>query len=142
MMINHSQTDKSPTAESRSADAVIATVFYDGACPLCIREINHYRRLRGADHLIWVDISNDRGMLAVHGLDRETAMARFHVLDAEGEWQTGARGFIELWSNLPAYSWLARLLRSLHLETMLDWAYTRFARWRLQRRCDNGSCST
>lgn len=133
--------DNSISNENRHAsDSVVATVFYDGGCPLCSREIRHYRRLRGADKLVWIDISTDERMLAVHGLERQTAMDRFHVLDASGRWQIGARGFIELWSHLPAYRWLASLVRLLHLGNALDWIYTQFARWRVQRRCDSTRC--
>jgi predicted DCC family thiol-disulfide oxidoreductase YuxK len=126
--------------KQQASDAVVATVFFDGACPLCSREIRHYRSLRGADHLVWIDISTDDRMLAVHGLERQEAMERFHVLDASGAWQIGARGFIELWSHLPAYRWLASVLRLMHMENTLDFVYTQFARWRLQRRCNSASC--
>ena len=139
-MTEHQSADCVSNHKRRSADAVVATVFFDGGCPLCSREISHYRRLRGADRLVWIAISSDDHMLAVHGLERQTAMERFHVLDASGQWQTGARGFIELWSHLPAYRWLASLLRTMHLENTLDWLYTHFARWRVQRRCDIASC--
>ena len=118
------------------------TVFYDGQCPLCSREINHYRRLRGADRLDWVDITQDDEMLRVHGLQKETAMASFHVRDAAGNWHIGARAFIELWSHLPGYNRLSRGLRALRLVPALDWIYTRFASWRLQHRCSNTSCNT
>ena len=112
----------------------LATVFYDGLCPLCSREIAHYRRLRGADTLLhWVDITQDEHVLAEYGLQREAAMARFHVRDAAGRWQTGAWGFAELWSHLPAYRWLARSLRTLRLLPLLDWVYSGFARWRVRR---------
>jgi len=141
MQRSHNTTDQSNARRSET-DVVITTVFYDGACPLCRREIDHYRRLRGADSLMWVDITKDQRMLAAHGLEHDAAMARFHVLDASGQWQTGARGFIELWSHLPAYRWLARLLRMLRCENALDWLYTRFARWRFQQRCNRGECST
>ena len=117
-----------------------ATVFYDGACPLCRREIAHYRRLRGADRLAWIDIARANAPLATYGLSRERAMARFHVRDAAGRWQTGAYGFAELWSHLPAYRWLARTLRSLQLLPLLDRVYVRFARWRLRRACDDRTC--
>lgn len=119
-----------------------ATVFYDGACPLCRREIAHYRRLRGADRLAWIDIAGVNAPLATYGLSREGAMARFHVLDAAGRWQTGAFGFAELWSHLPAYRWLASTLRSLRLLPLLDRVYVRFARWRLRRACDERSCGS
>lgn len=123
-----------------SADGIAARVFYDGACPLCRREIAHYRRLRGADRLAWVDISRDQVALDAHGLSREAAMARMHVLDSGGEWQTGAWAFAEMWSHLPAYRWLARAVRKTGALPILDRGYSRFARWRLKRHCDSASC--
>ena len=121
-------------------DTALPAVFYDGQCPLCRREIRHYRRLRGAERVIWVDITENEEMLQIYGLQREAAMARFHVRDAAGNWHTGAAGFIELWSNLPAYSRLSRIIRALRLENTLDWIYTRFANWRLQQRCKDSRC--
>lgn len=119
-----------------------AIVFFDGGCSLCRREIDHYRRRRGADRLLWIDITQDDVMLSTHGLSQEQAMARFHVRDASGFWHTGAWGFVELWSHLPAYRWLASLLRKLRLVGLLDRFYSRFADWRLRRRCDPHSCHT
>ena len=116
------------------------TVFYDGGCPLCNREIKHYRRLRGADNLLWIDIAEDEAALMAYGLDKDIAMARFHVMDVKGAWQTGAYGFAELWSHLPAYRWLAFSLRKLKLLSLLDVVYSRFAAWRLRKNCHNNWC--
>ena len=33
------------------------TIYYDGSCPLCRREIAFYRRLRATMRLDWVDVS-------------------------------------------------------------------------------------
>ena len=142
-----SKIQSCPLTSATLAEAVdhadpTATVFYDGACPLCRREIAHYRRLRGAERLAWIDVASVNAPLATYGLSRERAMARFHVRDAAGRWQTGAFGFAELWSHLPAYRWLARTLRSLRLLPLLDRAYIRVARWRLRRACDERSCGS
>lgn len=127
-------------SETKNAGSFVPTVFYDGQCPLCSREIAHYRRLQGAQHLRWIDITGEEDTLREYGLRPEVAMKRFHVLDSDGHWQTGAWGFAELWSHLPAYKWLARTLRALHLLPMLDRIYTRFARRRYRHSCTTRSC--
>jgi predicted DCC family thiol-disulfide oxidoreductase YuxK len=116
------------------------TVFYDGGCPLCRREIEHYQRRDRSGELAWVDITQDRLSLDAHGLSPGIAMARLHVLDGQGRWQIGAWGFAAIWERLPGYRWLARLVRGLHLIPLIDAAYRPFARWRLSRRCSGGTC--
>lgn len=117
-------------------------VLFDGACPLCRREIAHYRRRPGADRLSWVDLSRQPTDEPVAGVDWHDAMARFHVRDAHGEWQRGAFGFVELWSHLRGYRLLARLVRGLRLTALLDRGYAAFARRRLAARCDDANCRT
>ena len=131
------RTATAPIDRQAAGWPAIPTVFYDGACPLCRREIAHYRRLRVADRLAWVDISNDQATLDAHGLSRQAAMERLHVRDAAGNWQTGAWAFAELWAHLPRYRLLSGLLRRTGALPLLDRAYTLFARWRLRRRCDS-----
>ena len=134
-------TTRDLTSNYRSATMPMPIVFYDGGCPLCRREIAHYQKLQGADSLEWLDITKNRDRLVGYGLTDDEAMARFHVLDAAGRWQTGVWGFIELWSHLPAYRWLAHLLRRSRLLPLLDRAYARFARWRWRRRgCNADIC--
>ncbi len=110
-------------------------VFFDGACPMCSREIAHYRKRRGADNIVWLDISKPGNDLDRYGISRDEAMSRFHVLDRERSWHTGAWGFVELWSQLPAYRWLAWVIKRAGLLPVLDAAYSRFARWRIRNRC-------
>ena len=135
-------TTESPAASgSRPTSPRAPLVLFDGACPMCSREIAHYRRVRGADKLQWLDVANEPGALPIGGVDRDTAMARFHVRDVNGRWQTGAYGFAELWAHLRGYRLLSLAVRKLHLLPLIDAAYTRFARWRLRRQCDTGACT-
>lgn len=115
-----------------------ATVYFDGGCPICAREIAHYRRRRilpGA--VIWVDAASDDAALQAVGLTREAALRRFHVRVGDA-WQIGVPGFLALWDRIPAYAWLARLVRGLRLQGPLQWAYLRFAERRFRRRCADG----
>jgi predicted DCC family thiol-disulfide oxidoreductase YuxK len=116
------------------------TMFYDGACPLCRREVAHYRRLDRHDRVTWVDISHDPGALVPHGIDYRAAMERLHAIDEEGRVVTGVPAFLAVWRRLPGYRHLAALVDRLRLETILDGAYGRFAAWRFRRRCADGTC--
>ncbi|MDJ0684008.1 MAG: DUF393 domain-containing protein [Alphaproteobacteria bacterium] len=87
------------------------TTFYNGACPICGAEINHYKRIsdgQGA-RLGWRDISADRAALAARGVTGDAILKRLHVLDAEGRLLVGVDAFIALWSAMPRYRWLGRL---------------------------------
>jgi len=135
-MSNASSRQPSAQAE-RPGDFCKPVVFYDGACPLCSREIAHYRRLDVHQRLRWVDLTADGETLGRYGLDRIVAARRFHVLDTRGRWQTGAWGFAELWANLPYYRHLAGVLRWSRALPLLDRLYRSVTRWRLRRRCDD-----
>lgn len=116
------------------------TVFYDGGCPLCRREIGHYRRLDGAERIEWMDITRDDSLLRSLGIPFDTAMERLHVLRPDGKVATGVHAFAVIWDELPRYRTLARLLRSLRLLPVLERLYGRFTRWRLRQRCAEGAC--
>lgn len=124
--------------ETTPRDPAALTVFFDGSCPLCTREIAFYRRRRGADAIDWVDVSVDdasAGAALPPGLTREAAMARFHVMDGAGRIVSGGRAFAEILARLPALSLLGRILCRAPFAWFLDRAYDLFVplRPRLQR---------
>jgi len=88
------------------------TVYFDGACPVCSREIGMVRRQIGADDLQWVDVANCEASALGVGLTRSAAMARLHLRRADGSLVSGARAFTELWRALPRWAWAGRLLGS------------------------------
>jgi predicted DCC family thiol-disulfide oxidoreductase YuxK len=110
------------------------TVYHDGSCPLCEREIALYRRAAGADRIAFVDVS-DRSAEPGEGLDRESAMRLFHVRDAEGRLLSGGRAFAALWLTLPGWRWLGRVFSTPAGGAVIDFAYRAFlpARPLLQR---------
>jgi len=117
------------------------TVLFDGGCPLCSREIAHYRNLASLIPIQWFDVTLDDLMLRQFGVKREDAMAEFHVFDNNGQLHKGADGFVVLWQALPYYRWVARTCQILHLLPLMRIFYTRFARWHFKRRCQPGVCS-
>jgi predicted DCC family thiol-disulfide oxidoreductase YuxK len=126
------------TGKAKETDPVL--VLYDGGCPMCRREIAHYRRLPGSDAVEWCDIATLPEGHIVDGITTADAMARFHVRGVDGRWSTGASAFIVLWQQLPRYRALAWTVTKLRLERPLDAAYRRFAHWRQARRC-NSACT-
>jgi 3-demethoxyubiquinol 3-hydroxylase len=82
-------------------------VLYDGACPLCRREIDLYRGLRSRTPVCFADVS-DAAQPLPRGTTREQLLARFHVRDADGRLLSGAQAFLALWDTLPGWRWLAR----------------------------------
>jgi predicted DCC family thiol-disulfide oxidoreductase YuxK len=110
------------------------TVYYDGACPLCRREIGVYQGLSPCEPVRWVDVSDAAAPLPA-GADRPTLLARFHVQRADGALVSGARGFVALWATMPGWRWLARLASVPGAAPVMEWAYCGFLRARpaLQR---------
>jgi predicted DCC family thiol-disulfide oxidoreductase YuxK len=117
------------------------TTFYDGGCPLCSREIAHYRRLDRAERIRWIDITTAPEMLTAAGLDPATAMRRLHVQDGRGRMLRGVPAFVAIWRQLPGYRLLATVVTALRLTGPLDSGYARFADWRFRRRCRDGVCA-
>lgn len=111
------------------------TVFYDGGCPICRREIDHYRKLDTHHKVNWRDIHDDPTAVEGSGVSHEVAMARLHVLDRNGRLRSGADAFTVIWEELPGWRHLAKALRSLHLITPLEWLYRLWLRRRTRQRC-------
>jgi len=82
------------------------TVLYDGACPLCRREIGVYRNLTPNAPVCFADVS-DVAQPLPEGTTREQLLARFHVRDRDGDLLSGAEAFLALWAALPGWRWLA-----------------------------------
>lgn len=112
------------------------TVFYDGACPLCRREIEFYRGLKGADGLAWIDVSVTDPSGVAPGLTKDQALTRFHVMCADGELVSGGAAFAAVWSRLRSFRLLGRAFRIWPLSWCLERAYDWFLKVRpaLQRR--------
>jgi predicted DCC family thiol-disulfide oxidoreductase YuxK len=119
--------DAVPAAARENA---ATTVYYDGACPVCSREIAAYRRLAGAAQCAWVDASSCPESAFGAGLSRKAALARFHVRRVDGVLVDGTRGFAALWCVLPRMAWAGRIASFRPVAALLDLAYGVFLRVR------------
>jgi ubiquinone biosynthesis monooxygenase Coq7 len=123
-----------PAANEVADSPRCLTVLFDGACPLCRREIGVYRGLQAREPLRFVDV-NAEGAALPGTLTRDALLARFHVQRADGRIDSGARAFIALWAALPGWRWLARLASLPGVPVVMEGAYRGFLRLRprLQR---------
>jgi demethoxyubiquinone hydroxylase (CLK1/Coq7/Cat5 family) len=117
-----------PCDAAEGTDAL--TVLYDGACPLCAKEISHYQGLTPLCPVQWVDVSQLPDGDVTPGLSRDQALARMHVIAPDGSVISGARAFVAMWERLPRWRWLARLASVPPLPAVLEWLYRGFLRHR------------
>ena len=111
----------------------VITVFYDGACPICVKEMQQYRRYQSAGAIIWFDITNQDAWLREHGIDPRAALLELHVLDGDGALVTGVDAFILLWQRAPLFRPLAWLAALPGLKGMIHKSYGWFTRRRLAK---------
>ena len=102
------------------------TVFFDGSCPICSKEINFYKMRAGADELSWVDVSDEEISIPIQTRSREELMARFHVLSSSGELVSGGAAFAELWASLPAFKIFGKIFKLPILRYLIDVGYDIF----------------
>jgi predicted DCC family thiol-disulfide oxidoreductase YuxK len=101
-------------------------IWYDGGCPLCVREIALMRRLdrRGAIH--FVDAANT---LSVCPIDRTELLARFHAFE-DGKLLSGAAAFAAMWRAIPVLRPIGLLAKNQLVLWALEKLYLQFLRIR------------
>lgn len=123
------------------------SVYFDGACHLCSREIEHYRKRDPQGRIHFVDISAPGFDAAAQGLDPVRVQKVMHVRLPSGELATGVQAFVEIWKALPEFARLAKLAQSPLVRPFLNGGYAMFAVIRpfLPRRkvdrCTDGTCA-
>ena len=117
-------------------------VFYDGECPLCIREIRMLRRMDKKNHIRFTDISAPNFDPTTVGTDMQTLMAEIHGKLPDGRLITGVEVFRRLYAAV-GFSRLVALTRMPLISHSLEIGYRIFARNRLRftGRCREQACS-
>jgi predicted DCC family thiol-disulfide oxidoreductase YuxK len=103
------------------------TVWFDGACPLCAREIALMRRLDRRGAIDFVDVSAPG---AACPMDRTQLLARFHAQELGGPIVSGAAAFAAMWRAIPLLRPLGLIARIPPVLWLLERAYRLFLRAR------------
>ena len=106
------------------------SIFYDGKCHLCSREIEGYRRRDRSNRLGFIDISSAGFNALEYGLDSLDVKKVLHVQRSDGTVVKGVDAFIEIWRTLEMFEWLALLVERYPTRLIFQGAYAVFARLR------------
>lgn len=116
-------------------------VFYDGACPLCMREIRMLRRRDRSGRIRFTDIAVPEFDAASVGLTWDALMQRIHGRLPDGTLIEGVEVFRRMYAAV-GFPRLAAFSRVPGVSQALDLGYRLFAknRLRLTGRCENTAC--
>lgn len=107
------------------------SVYYDGACPQCIRDRQTYEKLAGkaGENVCWVDITGQEQKLHELGIDPNKALTELHVKDENEQILSELDAYILLMSKvlvLRPLAWLIGLpLIRPFLATVYHWLVNR-----------------
>lgn len=107
------------------------TVFYDGACPRCIRDRRNYERLdtHAAKAVQWFDITGRDQELIALGINPRKALTELHIRTADGRILSELDAYRVLMARIPRYRWLGWFIGLPLIRTMASrlyhWSVTR-----------------
>lgn len=116
--------------------------FFDGDCPLCVREVNLLRRLDRRDRIRFTDIAAPEFEVDEGGPSYASLMDRMHGRMPDGTWIEGVEVFRQMYAAV-GFGPLVALSRLPGLSRLLDLGYRLFARNRLRLtgRCVDDVCA-
>jgi uncharacterized protein len=93
------------------AGRAYSQVYFNGECPVCRAEMDHYAALcaRTRPHIEFIDAAQRPYDFADCGLRREHLERRVYIRDTAGRIISGMPALVALWSTLPRYRLLSRL---------------------------------
>ena len=127
--IQSPETDPDPPVSTTPTRDV--TVFFDGECPLCRREIAVLRKLDRRKRIDFVDITSEEFDASDLGTSHAALMAEIHGRSADGSIIKGVEVFRQLYAAV-GFSRIVWLTRLPGVAQVLNLSYRVFARNRLK----------
>lgn len=111
------------------------TVYYDGACPRCVRDRQNYEKLAGKDRsdVVWFDITGKEDELCALGIDPKKALTELHVKDDSQNIISEIDAYIVLLRKIPLLKPLAWLIGLPLIRPLLSHYYHKQVNNRLRR---------
>ena len=121
--------------------AAPSEVVYDSLCPVCDSEMKSYCRSARRSGYAWQfdDVARRPDLMARFGLDLESARKRVYVLDDSGRLISGIDALTTIWTGLPGWRVLGRLVSLPGVKPIASWFYDLILapaiwRWNQRRR--------
>lgn len=105
----------------------LLTVYYDGLCVLCAREINHYKKQTGSQKIKFMDITSDNFDPKIEGVDPFEVHKIMHAKTKDGKILKKIDAFVAIWKILPKYNFLYKLSQNKAVKKLMDLFYVLFA---------------
>ena len=118
------------TPSSGAASPDLVTVWFDGDCPLCAREIALMRRLDRARAVNFVDLADGGAGGATSPVDRCAMLNRLHAQEPGEPMVSGAAAFAAMWRAIPLLRPLGLAARRKPVLWLLERLYRAFLRVR------------
>ena len=83
-------------------------VYYNEKCSICRIEINHYKK--NCDSINWVDININKNSYNDIKINKNQLLRRIHVKNND-QILVGIDAFIFIWSKIPKYKFLSKILK-------------------------------
>jgi predicted DCC family thiol-disulfide oxidoreductase YuxK len=109
------------------------SVFFDGKCNLCSKEINYYQRIAPKNTFNWVDITKTPGELDKFEIKLSDGLRLMHVADSRGNIFTGVDAFIIMWKQIKYWKFLGLFVSLPIVKQIANLLYQYFADWRFNR---------
>lgn len=117
------------TQNNDTHDLPELTIFYDGFCPLCIKEMHHIRAQDKANKICLINLQVESSLMPYPELDKEKAMKVLLGKRKDGTYIEGLDVTHMAWSLL-GKGHLTCILRVPFLRIIFDGVYQVFAKHR------------
>ncbi len=108
------------------------TIFFDGRCPLCKREVDFLQSKNQKGHLSFIDInSSDFSLDLKYGITYKQAMERIHAIKSDGSVIKDIKVFQEAYS-LIGLGWIYAPTKLPILDKLIEFIYGLWAKHRLK----------
>lgn len=109
------------------------SVYYDGMCGLCSKEIAYFKRRTPKRPILWHDIAHEPEQLVGTGLSQADALMFMRVRDKDGVLHSEVDAFIVMWGQFRGWALLAGLLSLPGVHGLANRVYRMFARYRFAK---------